>query len=91
MPAKVKVGSLVLSMILVDHQLYYYCATPKYNQKSASGKFILFILRNFDAFPFLTGEGPFTVFAPTDEAFQKIPKETLDNLMKNETALKGNG
>jgi uncharacterized surface protein with fasciclin (FAS1) repeats len=25
----------------------------------------------------LSGEGPFTVFAPTDEAFAKIPAETL--------------
>ena len=32
----------------------------------------------------LKGEGPFTVFAPTDEAFAKIPKETLDGLLKPE-------
>ena len=32
----------------------------------------------------LSNAGPFTVFAPTDEAFSKIPKETLDNLMKPE-------
>lgn len=30
----------------------------------------------------LSGPGPFTVFAPTNEAFDKIPKATLDNLMK---------
>jgi transforming growth factor-beta-induced protein len=29
----------------------------------------------------LKGEGPFTVFAPTDEAFAAIPKETLDALL----------
>ncbi|MCA9128225.1 MAG: fasciclin domain-containing protein, partial [Planctomycetales bacterium] len=32
----------------------------------------------------LKGAGPFTVFAPTDEAFAKIPKETLANLLKPE-------
>ena len=30
----------------------------------------------------LKGPGPFTVFAPTDEAFAKLPTGTLDNLLK---------
>lgn len=32
----------------------------------------------------LQGEGPFTVFAPTDEAFAKLPKEAVANLLKPE-------
>lgn len=32
----------------------------------------------------LEGPGPFTVFAPTDEAFAKLPAGTLDNLLKPE-------
>jgi uncharacterized surface protein with fasciclin (FAS1) repeats len=32
----------------------------------------------------LQGEGPFTVFAPTDEAFAKLPAGTLENLLKPE-------
>jgi len=32
----------------------------------------------------LKGPGPFTVFAPTDEAFAKLPLGTLDNLLKPE-------
>jgi uncharacterized surface protein with fasciclin (FAS1) repeats len=32
----------------------------------------------------LKGPGPFTVFAPTDEAFAKLPPGTLDNLLKPE-------
>jgi uncharacterized surface protein with fasciclin (FAS1) repeats len=32
----------------------------------------------------LSGTGPFTVFAPTNEAFAKVPKATLDALMKPE-------
>lgn len=32
----------------------------------------------------LKGEGPFTVFAPTDEAFAKLPAGTVDELLKPE-------
>uniref|UniRef100_UPI0040483C72 fasciclin domain-containing protein n=1 Tax=Polynucleobacter sp. TaxID=2029855 RepID=UPI0040483C72 len=35
----------------------------------------------------LKGPGPFTVFAPTDEAFAKVPKEKLDALLKDKVAL----
>jgi len=36
----------------------------------------------------LQGEGPFTVFAPTDEAFAALPAGTLDGLLKDPAALK---
>ncbi len=36
----------------------------------------------------LSGKGPFTVFAPTDAAFAKVPKSTLDALGKNKAELK---
>ena len=32
----------------------------------------------------LKGEGPFTVFAPTDEAFAKLPAGTVEDLLKPE-------
>ena len=32
----------------------------------------------------LKGEGPFTVFAPTDEAFSKLPAGTVESLLKPE-------
>lgn len=32
----------------------------------------------------LSGEGPFTVFAPTDEAFAALPKGTVESLLKPE-------
>jgi uncharacterized surface protein with fasciclin (FAS1) repeats len=35
----------------------------------------------------LKGAGPFTVFAPTDEAFAKIPKADLDALIKDKAKL----
>jgi uncharacterized surface protein with fasciclin (FAS1) repeats len=33
----------------------------------------------------LTGEGPFTVFAPTNEAFAKLPAGTVEELLKPES------
>ena len=35
----------------------------------------------------LKGPGPFTVFAPTDEAFAKVPKDQLDALLKDKAKL----
>ena len=36
----------------------------------------------------LKGAGPFTVFAPTDDAFAKLPKGTVEGLLKDPEALK---
>lgn len=36
----------------------------------------------------LKGAGPFTVFAPTDEAFAKLPEGTVDGLLKDIPQLK---
>jgi len=36
----------------------------------------------------LKGKGPFTVFAPTDEAFAKLPAGTLEDLLKPENKAK---
>lgn len=36
----------------------------------------------------LAGKGPFTVFAPTDEAFKKLPAGAYDNLLKDAGKLK---
>jgi uncharacterized surface protein with fasciclin (FAS1) repeats len=36
----------------------------------------------------LKGTGPFTVFAPTDEAFAKLPKGTVEDLLKPENKAK---
>jgi uncharacterized surface protein with fasciclin (FAS1) repeats len=35
----------------------------------------------------LKGKGPFTVFAPTDEAFAKVPTDKLNALLKDQKAL----
>lgn len=36
----------------------------------------------------LQGKGPFTVFAPTDEAFEKLPEGTVESLLKPENKAK---
>jgi uncharacterized surface protein with fasciclin (FAS1) repeats len=36
----------------------------------------------------LQSDGPFTVFAPTDEAFAKLPAGTVENLLANPDKLK---
>ncbi len=38
--------------------------------------------------PTLKGAGPFTVFAPTDAAFAKLPKGTVEDLLKPENKAK---
>ena len=38
--------------------------------------------------PTLKGAGPFTVFAPTNEAFKAVPAKTMDDLAKNPEMLK---
>ena len=35
----------------------------------------------------LSGEGPFTVFAPTNDAFAKVPKDALNSLLADKDAL----
>ena len=44
-------------------------------------------LKAADLVPTLKGPGPFTVFAPTDAAFAKIPKDQLDALLKDKAKL----
>ena len=36
----------------------------------------------------LSGKGPYTVFAPTDAAFKKVPQSTLDSLAKDKSKLR---
>ncbi len=36
----------------------------------------------------LAGKGPFTVFAPLDDAFEKLPQEQLEALLKDNALLK---
>lgn len=55
----------------------------------AAGKFTTFVagLKAAGLTESLSGKGPFTVFAPTDEAFKKLPAGTVDSLLKDKTKL----
>lgn len=46
-------------------------------------------LREADLVTTLKGAGPYTVFAPTDAAFAKLPKAEVDALLKDKEKLKG--
>jgi uncharacterized surface protein with fasciclin (FAS1) repeats len=58
---------------------------------SAAGNFktLAGALRDADLISTLKGAGPYTVFAPTDAAFAKLPKGELDTLLKDKEKLKG--
>ncbi|MBT8468871.1 MAG: fasciclin domain-containing protein, partial [Deltaproteobacteria bacterium] len=49
---------------------------------------LLAALEAADLIETLAADGPFTLFAPTDEAFAKIPKEDIDALLADPDALR---
>ena len=56
----------------------------------AAGKFktLAKLLTRVGLVSALQQPGPFTVFAPTDAAFKKVPKKTLNGLLRNKAKLK---
>jgi uncharacterized surface protein with fasciclin (FAS1) repeats len=50
-------------------------------------KTLVTALQEADLVETLKGDGPFTVFAPTDAAFAKLPAGALDALVKDKTKL----
>jgi len=56
----------------------------------AAGNFTTFVagIKTAGLADKLTGKGPFTVFAPTDEAFKKLPQGALEALLKDSAKLK---
>jgi uncharacterized surface protein with fasciclin (FAS1) repeats len=55
---------------------------------AGSFKTLAAALKAADLVDTLKGPGPFTVFAPTDEAFAKLPAGTVENLLKPENKAK---
>ncbi len=55
---------------------------------AGSFKTLVAAVKAADLVETLKGEGPFTVLAPTDEAFAKLPAGTVENLLKPENKKK---
>ncbi len=58
---------------------------------AGSFKTLVAAVKAADLVETLKSAGPFTVFAPTDEAFAKLPKEVVDDLLKPENKSKLQG
>jgi uncharacterized surface protein with fasciclin (FAS1) repeats len=54
---------------------------------AGSFKTLAKLLTDADLVGVMKGPGPYTVFAPTDEAFAKVPKDVLDGLARDKTKL----
>jgi uncharacterized surface protein with fasciclin (FAS1) repeats len=54
---------------------------------AGSFKTLAQLLTAADLVGVMKGPGPYTVFAPTDEAFAKVPKDVLDGLAKDKAKL----
>ena len=77
---KLLIAAVITSAALVAH------AKDIVDTAVAAGKFktLAAALKAADWVPTLKGKGPFTVFAPTDAAFAKLPAGTVANLLKLE-------
>jgi uncharacterized surface protein with fasciclin (FAS1) repeats len=89
----VAVGTLVTVMMTVVASKATTAATETkdiVDTAIAAGSFntLAKALTAADLIDTLKGKGPFTVFAPTDEAFAKLPAGTLESLLKPENKAK---
>jgi uncharacterized surface protein with fasciclin (FAS1) repeats len=55
---------------------------------AGSFKTLAKLLTDADLVGVMKGPGPYTVFAPTDEAFAKVPKDVLEGLAKDKAKLR---
>jgi uncharacterized surface protein with fasciclin (FAS1) repeats len=81
--------SMLVGSILAISSLTAFAAQDIVDTAVAAGNFktLVVALKTADLVNTLKGKGPYTVFAPTDEAFAKIPKADLDALLANKEKL----
>jgi uncharacterized surface protein with fasciclin (FAS1) repeats len=82
-------ASILIGSILAISSLTAFAAKDIVDTAVAAGNFktLVVALKTADLVKTLKGKGPYTVFAPTDEAFAKIPKADLDALLANKEKL----
>jgi transforming growth factor-beta-induced protein len=93
MKAKIVVVSMVLFLGLASSLIaacHYGMKKDIVDTAVGAGSFntLVAAVKAADLVETLKGEGPLTVFAPTDDAFAKLPPGTLDDLLKPENKVK---
>ena len=81
--------SILVGSIFAISSLSAFAAKDIVDTAVVAGNFktLAVALKAADLVNTLKGKGPYTVFAPTDEAFAKIPKADLDALLANKEKL----
>lgn len=81
--------SILLGSIIAISSISAFAAKDIVDTAVSAGNFktLVTALKAADLVNTLKGKGPYTVFAPTDEAFAKIPKADLDALLANKEKL----
>ena len=81
--------SIILGSVLAISSVSAFAARDIVQTAVKAGTFktLVTALKAADLVKTLKGKGPYTVFAPTDEAFAKIPKADLDALLADKEKL----
>lgn len=81
--------SILFGSIIAISSISAFAAKDIVDTAVSAGNFntLVTALKAADLVHTLKGKGPYTVFAPTDEAFAKIPKADLDALLANKEKL----
>jgi uncharacterized surface protein with fasciclin (FAS1) repeats len=81
--------SILLGSIFAISSISAFASKDIVDTAVSAGNFKTLVeaLKTADLVNTLKGKGPYTVFAPTDEAFAKIPKADLDALLANKEKL----
>jgi uncharacterized surface protein with fasciclin (FAS1) repeats len=79
---------ITMTALVLNAQAFAGCGTCDKTivENAVESKFntLVAAVKAADLVETLSGKGPFTVFAPTDEAFKKLPAGTVESLLKPE-------